>query len=345
MLACGILVIAAGSCKEQIAQEKPVRPIKTVAAKPFGRISDVYSGIVAPLQFSNLAFRISGPLVSVNVEEGQSVKQGDVIAKIDPLDYRIDFDAKQASFITAQSQMERAENLLAKEAISKQDYETVRASCENARAAYENSRNILEQTILRAPFSGFVYKKYAENYQEVLSGSKIVCLINPEQLQIQATLPDNALAYITQNPEVYVGFEPYTGKKFKARIKEYVQSSPDGSGIPVFVEITEPSFNPIEQNVAVGFSCTVELVVEDTSLKGAVLVPLSAIAVPDDSSAEYLFVYNPKTGTVSKRGVTVGRFAGKENVVVTSGLQSGELVVSAGVTRIADGMRVKLIEE
>lgn len=117
-----------------------------------------YSGVVSPDQFSDLAFKMSGPLVAMNVLEGQRVKKGQVVAEIDPTDYKLDYDAKRASFQKAASQMQRAEKLLAKNAISMQEFETTQASYTNAKSAFEDAQNTLNDTKLRAPFDGFIQK-------------------------------------------------------------------------------------------------------------------------------------------------------------------------------------------
>lgn len=343
-----VLTLAAAaffSCKRQTLKENIIRPVKISEVRSFGVTTNIYSGIVSPDQFSNLAFKMSGPLISVNVVEGQRVKKGDIIARIDPSDYQIDFDAKRASYLTAESQMQRARKLLAKNAISKQEFESTSASFENARAAYENSKKTLTETTLKAPFDGFIQEKYVENYQEVRTGDRIVCLINPDKLQMQATLPETALSYITHNPEIYVEFDSYKGKKFKAQIKEYVQSSPDGSGIPIYVSITDPAFNLSKYKVAVGFSCTIELVVKDIEALGWTFVPLSAIVETPDSAEKSVFIYNFDTKTVSQRIVKDAGIVNKTAIVITEGLQVGEFVVSAGATRVIEGQRVKLLNE
>ena len=89
---------------------------------------------------------------------------------LDSLVTKLDYDAKRASFQKASSQMQRAEKLLAKNAISMQEFETTQASYTNAKSAFENAQNTLNDTKLRAPFDGFIQKKYVENYQRVQPG-------------------------------------------------------------------------------------------------------------------------------------------------------------------------------
>lgn len=354
------------SCsEEENSAQSAVRPVKLSEVLPLGMVESSYTGIVIPVQFSNLAFKLSAPLVALEVERGESVKRGDVIARVDPTEFAIDLEAKKASYITAGFQMERAENLIRREALSKEDYESTKAMYENAKAAYENAGRILEQTILRAPFDGFIQERYVENYQEVSPGEKIVCLIDPLMLQMQATLPEAALGYLSSNPETYVEFDSYKGKRFRARIKEFVQSSPDGSGIPVFVEITDPSFNLQEYKIATGFSCSITFIYPNKEIgliynaepgnpQGnsyigndslhPVTIPVTSLVREYGDERDAVFVFNRANSTVSKRSVeTLGIIEG-DRVVVIGGLVAGEEVVSAGAARVVDNQRVSPLE-
>ena len=95
-------------------------------------------------------------------------------------------------------------------------------------------------------------------------------------------------------------FDNYKGVRFKAKVKEYVEASPDGSGVPVYLYIDDPNFNLEKYKVAVGFSCRVILNVDSESFtKGAVLVPLAAVVADDANSDKYVFVYNGQSQRLS----------------------------------------------
>ena len=184
-----VFVLAAlMSCSQPPVKEQGPRPVKLAEVTSLNLVEKSFSGVVSPDQFSDLAFKMSGPLISLKVDEGQKVRTGQVVAEIDPQDFKWEYEAKKASFQTAEAQLQRAKKLLSKQAISKQEYETTEASYSNAKAAFEYAQNQLEQTKLRAPFDGFIQKKYVENSQKVQAGQGIVCLINPNKLQIQYTM-------------------------------------------------------------------------------------------------------------------------------------------------------------
>ena len=204
------------SCSQPPVKEQGPRPVKLEEVTSLDMVEKSFSGVVSPDQFSDLAFKMSGPLISLNVEEGQKVRTGQIVAEIDPQDFKWDYEAKKASFQTAQAQLQRAERLLAKQAISQQEYESTKAAYSNAQAAFENSQNTLEQTKLRAPFDGFIQKKYVENYQKVQMGQGIVCLINPNKLQVQFTMPETNITYFSTPYSIFVEFDNYKGTRFKA---------------------------------------------------------------------------------------------------------------------------------
>lgn len=120
-------VVGMISCKQPEVKETGPRSVKVAKAIPLNVVEKSFSGVVSPDQFSDLAFKMSGPLIVLNVEEGQRVKKGQVVAEIDPLDYRLQYEAKKSSYLTAKSQMERSEKLIRKQAISRQDYESTQA--------------------------------------------------------------------------------------------------------------------------------------------------------------------------------------------------------------------------
>ncbi|MGL4852111.1 MAG: efflux RND transporter periplasmic adaptor subunit [Phocaeicola sp.] len=336
------------ACGQTKNEEQTIRPVKVKEVIELGNIEKSYSGIVSPDQFSNLAFKMSGPLVAMNVEVGQRVKKGQVVAELDPTDFRIDLEAKKASYQNAKSQVERSEKLLAKNAISTQEYETNLAAFTNAKSAYENAQNTLEETKLRAPFDGFIQNKAVENYQRVQPGEKIVCLINPDKLEIAFNVPENNLPYILSGSDIYVEFDAYKGKRFKAKLKKYVEASPDGAGIPAYLYMDDPQFDPKTLNIAVGFSCRVTVNPSSESIfhNNEVSVPLSSIVFDNRLNSKTVFVFNTNSNTVEQRKVNdSGVILNNEDVVVAGQIKAGEKVVVAGASYLVDGQQVKLLTE
>lgn len=323
-----------------------IRPVRLVEVQSLNQLEKVYPAVVSADQYSNLAFKKSGPLVEMNVDEGQTVRKGQIVAVMDPKDFALDLQAKKASFLNAQSQMERSKKLLEKNAVSIQEFEMKQATFINAKSAYEIAQSTFEDTKLRAPFDGFIQKKYVENYQRVQSGQQIVCLINPEKLQVQFTIPETNIVYFNAPNSIYVEFDTYKGKYFKAEVKEFVKASPDGSGVPVYLKISDPEFNLKKYKISVGFSCRVAIQIENVNRVGGVGVPLTSLVLDNMTGNKTVFVYNENESTVKQLPVTSDGFIfGRDKVAVQGDLKEGDRIVDAGATMLVDGQKVKVLTE
>lgn len=339
----GLCVLVGLACnRKKEGYQDIARPVRVVKVETLGVMQKVYTGVVEAEEYSKLAFKVSGPLVEMNVDAGQKVRKGTVIAAVDPLDYNLQYEANKAAYITAKSQMERNEKLLAMQAISKQDYEIAKANYVKAKSAYETSGNTLEDTKLRAPFDGFVEQKYVENYQKVQPGESIIKLVNPDKLEVNFILPETNVRLTREILQVAVEFDTYRGKWFQAKVKEFVDASPDGSGIPVRLSITDTAFRRDIYNIYPGFSCKVKLNVDNLSGTGYA-VPLSAVLKDLKTDETSVWLYDAGNKTVRRQKVETEQLFGRDEVQITSGLKADDVIVVAGVNYITEGQKVTVI--
>lgn len=336
-------VLSFQSCAEQNQIKTFDRPVRLYDVESMHVFERNYPGVVSSETTSNLAFKMSGQLIRLDVEDGMSVKKGDFIAKIDPIDFKLQVDAARAAYVNSKSQLERYERLVEKQAISRQEYEGVQATYRRDKSNYENARTMLRETELYAPFSGIIEHCYVDNFQRVQASETVVRLIDPNALQIDFTLPDNNIKLLKANDvKFYVTFEAFPTTMFEAKIKKIVEASPDGTGIPVSVVIDDKSFNTTEYTVRPGFSATVTLKITNEERKDYTSVPLSALRSSlTGDKADSVWVYNPQDSTVSLRGITTGELFGTNRIAVTSGLEPGEKVVTAGVYQLVEGQKVR----
>jgi RND family efflux transporter MFP subunit len=324
---------------------KITRPVKVTTVTSVSSSSKSYSGIVIAEQFSNLTFKVSGTIIEMKVDEGQNLRVGQIIASIDPRDLELQLEAARATFQTAKSKIERNERLLAKQAISQQEFEMARAEFTNAKAKFENAENTLSDTKLLAPFAGFVEKKHVENYQKIQAGEPIIKLVNPNLVNVKFTLPESGINLLRSMTSMQVEFETLKGKKFEAKVKEYVDASPDGSGIPVTVVITDPTFNEYKNRISTGFSCSITINTPGPSGENPVIaIPVNAVFGDVKTNQKSVWIYNPLTKTVTRKSIELGQLLSNKEVEVKSGLNGGETIVVAGVNHIYEGEKVNILE-
>ena len=240
ILAALILLTACGQKKEDSVTT--VRPVKTARVESRSEIRKDFSGIVEAVDYVKLAFRVSGQIINLPVVEGQRVKKGQLIAAIDPRDLALQYAADKSAYETAAAQVERNKRLLARQAISVQEYEISVSTFQQKKSAYELSSNNMRDTRLTAPFDGSIEKRLVENYQRVNSGEGIVQLVNTKKLRIKFTIPDAYLYLLRSKDQRFrVEFDTYRGHIFNAKLEEYLDISTDGTGTVSYTHLTLPT--------------------------------------------------------------------------------------------------------
>ena len=341
----GLLILLGVACSWNKKDfQNILRPVRTVSVESLRAIDKVYTGVVEADEYSDLAFKVSGPLVAMNVDAGQRIKKGTVVAAIDPLDYELQFEANKAAYVTAASQMERNKNLLSMQAISKQEYEVGEANYMKAKTIYETSRDNLGSTRLTAPFDGFVERKYVENYQKVQPGEPVIRLVNPYKLSVGFILPETSVGLIRLPVRMSVEFDTYKGMWFNARIKEVVDASPDGNGVPVKLAIDDKRFEQGKLTIYPGFSCRINMEVENSAPDNYV-VPLSAVFKDLETDEMSVWLFDASTSTVKRQKVAGDQLFGRDQILIRSGLKNEDTIVVAGGDYITEGVKVKDISK
>ena len=300
-----------------------------------------FAGMATADDAVNLAFKISGQILSVDVSKGDYVKKGELLARLDPREVELQKAADRSQFERAKSQYERMQRLLDHEAVSQQEYESARAQYVQAQSAYENSKDLLSETNLRAPFGGVIERTYVDTYQRVQSGQTILRLVNPMSTTVEFTMPEKSLPLLFDSTIRFsVTFDNIPNRQFVARLDTYAKTSSDASGFPVSLKIERDEAE--RYRISPGMTCQVMM---HTQGKGArhstLVVPLSAIYA-HASGGEYVWRVT-SDGRVKLSPVTLGEVYGRDMVSITSGLAAGAEIVTAGVYKLRDGDSVKPI--
>lgn len=338
-----LLLVAslAGGCRPTPPPAATVRSVKITTATDAGIIDKDFAGMATPDRAVTLAFKVEGQLLDVPVSEGQRVARGALLAELDPRDVRLRVDADRSAYDEARAQFDRMQRLLEHEAVSRQEFEASRTRLAQARSAYENSRDLLDQTRLRAPFDGVVERTYVDNYERVQSGQPVVRVVDPLTTTVKFTLPESGLELLSSSATRFrVEFDNYRGVRFPARLKEYVRTSSDGSGFPVSLQVE--GVDTARYRIAPGMSCVVTMESEDP-VRGAVSLPVSAIYAPSEGGT-YVWAVLPGD-SVALRRVVPGELYGRDRVVVDSGVMPGDRIVTAGVYRLREGEKVRILND
>lgn len=169
-------------CQEQVEQtqvEAPTRPVKihTVSDPNSSTLRSFPAEVVAN-QGSYLAFRVNGELIEFPVLAGQDVQKGQLLAKLDPEDFNLQYEQRKAQFELAKAQLSRIEPLYEKGIATKAEFDKALADKQVAESAFKIAKTNLEYSELRAPFSGTVAKSICKKLRECRCKTKYSSLRN-----------------------------------------------------------------------------------------------------------------------------------------------------------------------
>lgn len=334
-----IPLLAIGCGGRDAVVEEPLRPVKCVTVSAYTRQSRDFAALTTADDAVNLAFKISGRVVDIPVAKGMAVKRGDLLAALDTRDVKLQVDAALAAYTEAQSRLNRAQRLLAHDAISQQEVESLENSVAQTRSAYENSLSLMDDTRITAPFDGVVERTYVDAFQRVASGETVVRMVNPISTTVGFTAPENVVTELAKPTTKFtVEFDAYPGVKFAAVIKSFARTSSDALGFPVSLRLTDVDRK--KYDISPGMTCIATVITPERDFR-AVVVPLTAIYAPASGGT---FVWVVESDVVRLRRVVLGDPVASDSVVVPKGLVAGERVVVAGVYQLHDGERVRIIE-
>lgn len=339
--------LLAAACTREAPRTEVVRPVRTATVGAPAAEEWTLAGEVRARYETRLAFRLPGQMLERAVEVGSRVAEGEAIARIDARDARLAELQARAQLAQAESQAALAEadlkrfvELRAKNFISQAEFDRRAAQAHQAReqvaaarAAAMQAANQVGYAVLVAPHAGVVTAIEAEAGQVLAAGQTVARLARPEQLEVAVSVPEHRLHEFTNGVRYEVRLWAAPEARYAGRLREI---SP----------VADPATRTYAARIAMrgedsrlGIGMTAELRVRGTG-RSAPRLPVSAVFHRDGKPAVWV-IEGERARLVP---VTTGAVHGNE-VAVTSGLEPGQRVVTAGVNRLEPGQRVALLEE
>lgn len=341
------LALALWGCGEEPQTEAAMpQPVKLQTVNGGDGALRHYPGKVVATEGSELAFRVSGQLERFPVRAGEQVKKGQLLAALDPSDFRNQLADRQAQYDLAESQYQRGISLRERGVISEAQFDEIEAKRRQAQAALSLARDNVNYTRLKAPYGGTVARTEVENYQFVQAKQPILYLQGDKNIDIEFAVSERFFTNLRKDGEDYqpdVRFEGAPNTTFKASYKEHEASADDRTQTYI-ITLTMP--NPEGIMVLPGMS--VDVAIDLSQIMRATdtlpVVPAGAVFNPDGEEGAHVWRHQ-EDDTVTAVPVTLGEVVGG-GVQVTSGLEPGDRIVVAGVHRLKEGQTVReLVKE
>ena len=309
-----------------------------------------YPGEIQGAQNVNIAFEVPGRIIEMPVQEGIEVSAGQILARLDPADFQSSLDAATARARASKETFDRFAEVFERGAISAQDLDTRKRQYEVDQANLATARKALDDTVLRAPFEGRIGRTFVDNFTNVQAKQEILLLQDLSEFEVVVNVPEQdwlrakpglTLAQQTERVQPHVSLSNLPGRSFPAAITE-VAAAAD----PVTRTFAARArFDPPEDVVILpGMSATVTVQMAEgfDAAPLRILVPANAVVGGNDGGS-YVWKIQGDPMAATLAPVTLGQLTGSE-MEILDGLESGDRIAVSGVQHLAEGMRVRELE-
>ena len=297
-----------------------------------GDITDNYTALATARanEAIDVTPRISSVVSAIHFEEGQSVSSGEVLVELDSREIRADLDLAEANLRERRSRYGRLETLAASQVVSEVELEEIQAQLQVAEAQVNSARARLEDTVIRAPFSGEVGLRRISVGGLVQPNTVITTLDDTAVMKLEFSVPEEYLSVMREGLGIEATAAAWPGRAFTGAV-----TSVDSRVDPMTRSLAVVALMPNEDRaLKPGMFLQVDI---SRRRENVVLAPEAAL-VPRQGRQ---FVYVVEEGRAEERQVSLGsRRPGQ--VEILDGLQPGEQIVTQGVQRIRDGLPVRM---
>lgn len=317
-----------------IKNERP--PVNTVVMEVTpGAISNKINlpGSIEPWTRLELISKIAGSIEEVLVQEGDSVKEGDIIAKIESDDYRIALDRATAAYKLAKADFERDKSVYAKGAIPTAELDARETNMQTAKADLDNATLLLSRCTIKAPINGVIRSLDAKVGLYLGIGDPIGRILQIDKVKAVIGIPESDITAVRNLPTVDLTIQALDNLQIVGK-NYFVSSSPETAArlYRIELEIDNP-----DHRILPGMFVRANIIKQ--SREDALSIPFYSIISRNDE--QYVFI--ERDGVVRKQPVQTGIME-QWMVEITDGLQSGDRIVVEGHRDVENDQKVNVVK-
>jgi RND family efflux transporter MFP subunit len=291
------------------------------------------SGVVEPIRTVGINSQLAGGILAVEALEGDAVRAGSVLARLDDRELKAQIASAEASHEVARANFQRSQRLREGQVITAAEYDRDRAALLAAEAQLQQLRTRHDYTTVRAPINGVVTEKRVEAGDVVGVQTRLFTLADVDTMVVRVQVSELDVVALKPDAAVTVVLDAFPDRQLTGRIRRvFPAADPATRLVPVEVALRQPG----ERIARSGFLARVEFALG--ARNDVLLVPASAVVGDATSSA----VFVVQDGTAMRRTVRTG-LTSEGRVEILAGVSAGETVVIAGNNSLRDGAQVRVV--
>lgn len=284
-----------------------------------------------------LSFKINGIIRDIYVDEGQAVKKGRLLARLDLSEIESQVRQAQSAFDKAQRDLQRAEDLYKEKAVTLEQLQNIQTAHQVALSQLQAAEFNLRYSEIHAPSKGRILRRLMEENEMVSAGMPIFFFASTERdWIIRAGVSDRDLIRLRLNDPAVVKFDAYPEETFQAHVSEIVESADPMTGT---YEV-ELKVHSKDKKLVSGFVAQVDI--SPSAKQMYTIIPIEAM-VEAEGQQGFIFTVDDTAQKAKKIPMTIG-FLFEDKVAVISGLEGISQVVTEGAPYLIEGTQVKIAQ-
>lgn len=330
-----MLLLTVISCSEKKGQESkaPTRVVSEVVSVGSTENSRTYVGVVEEREATAVSFTGMGVVRRVLVSEGQAVHRGQLLAEMDDTQARSLLSGAEAQMAQANDALQRYGLLHDAGSLAEVQWVEIQSKVAQARSALEVARKNLADCRLVAPVSGIIGRKMTGAGETALPSQAVVTILDISTVKVKVAIPETEIGAIGTDTPSRIHVEAIGSSFEGGRIEKGVQADALTHTYDIRIHVANAGRQLLPGMVAsVSFVAT-----ESQQTEQQVALPVTAVQRRSDGS---LFVWTiDSDSTAHRTAVTIGQTIGN-SVVIESGLQQGQRVVTEGYQKLSENTKV-----
>ena len=310
----------------------PVKNVKTISPVVMNNVTTrTFPGVVKAASVINVGFKTAGQISRIAVREGGFVREGAVIAELDKKDYLLQLEATQIQYNQLKTEVERLEMLYKRNSLPVNDYEKATAGLEALGVMLQAHTNVVENTVLKSPVSGYVQSVNFARSEMVNAGMTVVTLIDVSSVSVETELP----------AALFLRLDDFTGYSCRSGNEDIPLSFIGINRKSNSSQLHKMIFSPKSpaSRLAPGMNVEINISMNERTEGKNYTLPFKTVF--NEGGKSYVWVV--QGGAVKKREVQTGGICANGHLIILSGVSENDEVVQAGLRTLHENDRVNII--
>ena len=292
------------------------------------------TGSFTPSKQLVVVTEVAGKIIQLPVDEGQHVRKGQLLARIEYATIEADLKSAEANLQKLTTDKTRFEKLVKSGGVTQSQLDEINLNYVNAESRAVAARKKLADTYIKAPFAGYVNKRFVEEGAYVGAAKEIVEIVEMSKLSMVVNVSESQVLSVSEAKKINVTADVYPGVSYPAKVKFIAAKADANLNFPVELEISNVKDKPLRAGMYGRATFEME------GGKSMLVIPRAAL-IGSTTDAQVYIVHGDSVGI---KNIVAGSQHGN-SVEVLEGLAKGDLVVTSGQINLTDGAKITVINQ